>query len=677
MIETSNVGAFGGDKSNNLAVGMFNYNPTLLSSGRVGWRLIDQTLIAKARFTSYIPPKSTGEFKKAETAIDGHGLAILENHRGTGKETDAIRLLCGTVPASTSTVYLYELLPDWEEAPTTRDLPVSQRTRFVLDLSDATEEIPEAFAEELKAYARDLKEVDSQIVVTVTEKVWHRCQPKLADLTATIPQRGAGPIIRAHLTFHNQQEALALLDLDAVRAFIAELDVGHTSPDDAVKVAERLRIASLTDVGQAIDELRKWRPYIDLQLDRRQTNWADRRMLLIAAAVLNGCPSPVVATGFRGLAKALGHEEVPLFKALESEGWSRRLREIGAAVIDDCTWVDRDRPGVDYAIFEWLWTEHPELRESILRWAQELVTDAKTKKYASRVVDVIAHVTAECRSVELLEVLYSQLKSPRAEAYRSLVEDAVEGLLLNPAVAALTQERLWRWAYRGDRAAFPSLAALCAGRLGHEYPFVALARLRHLVARAELPEHRAPVARALRKLAREQRLRQAILTKAVSWARDRLPAGLIMLLDARSKDAVADLFVQDASNNQAAFDLLVEAWDLLTSYEDQSPVIDLTAGWSTQRDLNQIDAVTMARVWAPIVRKVLSGSPEAAFIAAMTPETRADTLQFSMSQTMTMRLNGDDRPPTTFTSFEIRLDADPSFNSVERDVGPVNDERDD
>jgi hypothetical protein len=657
MLEGSNVSAFGGDRSNNLAVGVL-YHTTLVSSGRVGWRLIDQTLIAKARFT-YIPAKPTYEFEKAETALDAYGLAILENDRGTGKETDAIHMLCAREPGLTSAVDVYELLPDWEGAPTIGDLPRSTGTRFLLDLSDATEEIPEVFADELRAYARDLMEAGSQIVVTVTRKAWQRCRPKLADLTASIPRRGAGPIIRAHLKFHNQSEGLDLLNLETVRTFVAELDDGGTSPEFAVHVADRLRVASAADIDRAIGELRKWKPYIDAQLDSRRSGWADRRILLIAAAVLNGCPSPDVAAASRGLARALGHEDVPLFKALESEGWSRRLREIGATIADDCTWIDRDKPGVDQAIFEWLWNEHPELRNAVLRWAQELVTEPRTKKHARRVIGVIAHVAAESRSVDLLEALYTQLRSQRAETHRGLVEEAIEGLLFHPAVAALTQERLWRWAYRGDRAAFPSLAALCGGRLGREHPFVALARLRHLVARAELPEHRGAVAAAIRGLAREPQLRQAVLAKAVSWAHDKLMSGLVMLFDARCDDMVAELLVTDAANDKQAFDLLVEAWDRLTSDEDQRQVVDLTAGWSAQRDRGRIDAVTLARVWEPIVRKVLSGSPEAAFIAAMTPETRADTLQFAMSQSVTIRPNGDGRGQAALSVEEIRSDVDP------------------
>ncbi|MBQ1009449.1 hypothetical protein KBX53_00440 [Micromonospora sp. M51] len=640
MAMEPSVAAVGGDKSNNMAVGVL-YHTTLMSSGRVGWRLVDQMLVTKARFTSYIPAKPMDEFIKAEAALDEYGLAILENHRGTGKETDAIRLLSATSPVSTSVVDVYELLPDWEGAPSTRDFPLSSDTRLLLDLSDVTEEIPEAFADELMAYARNLRELNSRIVVTVTDKAWQRCRPKLRGHTATIPRRRASSVIRAHLTFHDHREVLGLLEQDAVRAFVAELDEGRTSPDYAVKVADRLRLVrTAADIDRTIGELRKWRPYIDQQLDSRKPNWADRRMLLIAAAVLNGCPSTAVAAASRALATALGHETVPLFKALESEGWSRRLREIGATVADDCTWIDRDKPGVDYAIFEWLWNEHPELRGPVLKWTRDLVTDPKTKKHARRVIGVIAYVAGECRSVDLLEALYAQLKSPRAEAYRGLVEEAVEGLLFHPAAAALTQERLWRWAYRGDRGAFPSLALLCGGRLGREHPFVALARLRHLIARAELPEHRAAVAAALRGLAREPRLRQPVLAKVVSWAEDNFASGLIMLLDARCDGAVADLLVRDAEDNVAAFDLLVRAWDLLSSDDDQDRVAELTAGWSVERDLGHIGALTLARVWEPIVHKVFSGSPEAVFISAMTPETRADTLQYVMSRSAAPHVNG-------------------------------------
>ncbi|MFI7081968.1 hypothetical protein ACIBO1_32265 [Micromonospora sp. NPDC049903] len=131
-----------------------------------------------------------------------------------------------------------------------------------------------------------------------------------------------------------------------------------------------------------------------------------------------------------------------------------------------------------------------------------------------------------------------------------------------------------------------------------------------------------------------------MLAKVVSWAGEDFASGLIMLLDARCDDAVADLLVRDAGDNAAAFDLLVRAWDLLSSDNDQDRVAELTAGWSVQRDLGRIDALTLARVWEPIVHKVFSGSPEAVFISAMTPETRADTLQYVMSRSAAPHVNG-------------------------------------
>jgi hypothetical protein len=156
----------------------------------------------------------------------------------------------------------------------------------------------------------------------------------------------------------------------------------------------------------------------------------------------------------------------------------------------------------------------------------------------------------------------------------------------------------------------------------------------------------------------------------VTWARDKLATGLIMLFDPRCDDTVVDLLVEHARDDEQAFDLLVEAWELLTFDENQSQLAELTTGWSIQRDRGRIDAVTLARAWAPIARRVLSGPPEAAFVAAMTPDTRADTLQVAVTQTTSIRLNGHGPTSATLPDEQTRPDADPPSNTFVTDSKP-------
>jgi hypothetical protein len=649
-----NVAAFGGAASTNIAVGTL-YSSTYISS-KIGWREVDSRLIEIAKSRAYVPPTPLDQFRKAETALDTSALVILENELGTGKRTDAIRLLAES-GSRRDALRIYELLPDWENGPAASILPREPDCRYLLDLTNEGDELPAHFAQDLVEYASSLKDKGSYLVVTVTARVWRRCRDRLENLTVSLPARNPESIVKAHLANDDDLNGFSLLQSESVQKFVAELASSGASPEYAVRVAETLHGATYGTIEQTVLALRKWKPDIQDQLDSRQHGWADRRILLIAAAFLDGADSVVVAAAARRLAQRLGQDRVPLYLALESEGWSTRLRQIGASVINDCTWLSVDRPGVDLAIAEWLWNEQPELRQPVLEWVASLASDKSSKSCSERLVYVIEHITTECRSEELVEKLYSWLWQGNRSDLRLFAQHTLSRLLVNLSIGALVQERLWRWSYSGSTKAIPALAELCSGQFGIEYPSVALARMRHLLTRADSDASRAAINTALRTLARNDSVRPLIVRRVIEWYQDKPTrnsglVGIIALLDPLPSDSIVPILVEDAAVSREFCDAITRAWDLLLESNESSHITQITQGWSNLRDRDLLHSETIARIWQPAISGLLAGKPWQAFFEAMTEQTKAVALT-ALSRSFA---TADDIRPA---QMDLLLDRDP------------------
>jgi len=189
------ITAHGGEGSTNVAVGTLSvYTSKNYFGWKVGWRAIDEGELAKARSTAFVnvPERYREQFIAAESSLDARAMTILRGEVGTGRRTDAIRLLSATAPGDRQ---VYELLPDWE-TPGTIDLPTAPNTRYLLELSDQRE-LPGQFGPDLIGYARRLQRVNSQITVTATARVLRQCVPLLDGYIVDLPGRDAEAIIKA------------------------------------------------------------------------------------------------------------------------------------------------------------------------------------------------------------------------------------------------------------------------------------------------------------------------------------------------------------------------------------------------------------------------------------------------------------------------------------------------
>ncbi|GIH09402.1 hypothetical protein Rhe02_74690 [Rhizocola hellebori] len=630
---------FAGKGSTNYAVGtLYDIDITIIGS-KVGISAINQVEVRKIRSSVYVgPDQSRDQFIKAESSLDFHGLAVLENVRGSGRRSDAIRLLTATTPDNTP---VYELSPDWAEGEASpKLLPAPPHCRLLLDLTTEASQVTEQFGHDLLDYSRTLKANGSQLVVTVTPRIWTPCRVLMKEYTVNLVPREAKLIVRAHIALRGGPSALiSWLDEEPLQGLMAEMYARQASPQEGVELAERLLSARFEDLGLIVDAQRKWEKDIHDQLDCRQVGWADRRILLITVAVLNGAASSAIGTASRQLARSLGHTKLPLYMSLESEGWTTRIRAIDAIAKDDRTWLNLDKPGLDWAIIEWLWRDQPELHQPFLDWVAVLTRSPATRLYADRLAEVLAHLTRVYRSPEIFDKMFSWLKREKGAGVVEcqLAEDALAKLLIDDSAGGLAQGRMWHWAYRGSTAAIAPLARLCAGPFGTKLPQVALARLRHLEARADHPAASIAVSKAVRFLAGQDDLRPLVTNKSLEWSREGVSRrtgllALVSLIDSRPDDSVAALLVQDAMTDVQMLLLLSEAWLTLTTHGDQAEIAEITRHWCVLREEGRLHGATVDRIWAASVAAIVREQPKAAFIEAMTDRTRSEMLLLSIRQ---------------------------------------------
>ncbi|WP_157546192.1 hypothetical protein [Hamadaea tsunoensis] len=627
-----NVSALGGDGSRTTAIGVL-HNVTHVYSGRAPG-FVGEHLVKFARSVFYVKPDPVA-YRKAETCLDGQGVVVIEGDRGTGRETDAYRLLAyrdREPDVHGGTLTLQQLPVDWDE-PTTVGLPRILRGRFILDLSNERE-VTESFARSLRSYGEELEKIHSMVVVIVTPLVWDRVRPMMESLTVSFDARPADEIMRAHLAYHGGDgRSRALLARNDVVSLMAELAGREASPAEAAEVAEKLSRGQAGDLELVIDECRRWGHYIGTQLGVREPDTADRRVLFVAAAALNGCSSEAVAAADASLGVALRLHSAPPFRVLETPGWTERTREIGATVRDDRTWMDDKRPGVDLAVIGWVYREHPGLRSALLKWLHGLVHAPATSPFTDRIAGVHAYLAAEFPAARLLDTAYGWLSKGAPDARLGYL--ILEKGLSDPSTEPLLRRKLWEWAYRGSVDAIPALARLCAEILGPRLPHASLGRLRHLIRGAEAaPQHCVAVAEALRVLARLDGLAGLVLEKAVDWAGDETShvegvRAVSALLDPRPRTSVLPDLLAAAQADLALRASLSRAWQILIGDESSrvevtSMVRTLSRAWG---DMGE-EAIMLAKILLPAVREQLDGAGWA-ILDAMDLPMRTDVLLYA------------------------------------------------
>ncbi|MFG3430372.1 hypothetical protein [Streptomyces californicus] len=439
-----------------------------------------------------------------------HSVIVLAGPDGTGRRTTALRILrgCGVEPKN-----IHSLVLDWDR-PRTEQLPPTPQQGFVLDLSDYSS-LPGDFYDGLSSYHREASATGAYLVILATPATWRpRNRANIPRIDHVAP--AALDVARSHLKELDAERLSWLEDPDGLAALLTTA----TEPDDAVWLAEIIADAEVDGQEEVKGEFEGWQKHLltwfkDHDLEEHLRD----RALLIATALLDGLPAGVVMAAADQLFKQV-KGKLPAGGALAGPDLETRLTNIGAARTDDDGLSLSDvRRGLAEAVLAHVWAQRPHLRDGLLRWASQ-ITGPKgiAAKYRPQVADALTQLATGPGGQAVLGIVKEWIATGD-EPQRRLAAGVLESTATHPGIGVVVRKYLYDAAGQ-DRltdALAQTVAEVCAGRLGQEYPRVALTRLRILAGRDDQRGATA-VARAVRDLAAEPDLRSLVLSEIVDWA---------------------------------------------------------------------------------------------------------------------------------------------------------------
>lgn len=445
-----------------------------------------------------------------------HNVIVLTGSAGTGRRTTALRVLreVGVAPKNLKCFAL-----DWDR-PRTEQLPATPQYGFVLDLSDYSS-LPEDFYQGLGGYQKEALTAGAYLVILATPTTW---RPRnLANIPRI--EHAAPPalsVARSHLK-DLKAERMPWLDdpTDTPGAInLAKLMTSATSPDDAVWLAELIAEADDESQSAVKEEFEGWQGHLLTWFKNHdEPEHLRDRALLIATALLDGRPGEVVMAAADQLFKQV-KGKLPPGGALAGPDLETRLEDIEAdRTEDDGLSLSAVRHGLDEAVLSHVWVQRPHLRSELLRWASQITAPkGVAARHRAQVATALTHLATGPGGHAVLRIVDQWIAS-EVDAQRRLAAGVLESTATHPGIGVAVRKYLYDAAGQRNlsEALARTVAEVCAGRLGHEYPRVALTRLRILAGRAD--QRGAPaVAQAVRDLAAEPRLRPLVLSEIVGWA---------------------------------------------------------------------------------------------------------------------------------------------------------------
>lgn len=345
------------------------------------------------------------------------------------------------------------------------------------------------FLNALSKHASHLRDCRSYLVLTVAQDLWkdHRLSDRDGIRVVHLHEPpDAQRVVEAHLaangydrlvtSLHSFPKATASLrGLTAVAAVRAARTVVmaweehlRASSEHSFTQAEGETEADTGLEGRVTAALTDWR----VELDRRfgemnglhthdnPSLTVDDRCLLLALAVRQSAPLPVIARSAAALLKAVeGAPDTPgtatgfspPLNALAGRGMRRRIQDVGGRVDTQDT-VVFDRPAYGRAVLEYVWDNYDVMREPLLTW---LVATAQSTDPDDHAVTALAELTVRHGSADYLTTLGSLVGSSSPKVLGAVMESAVR----NEHVGRLVWEALYGWAEKESYA--PIVIALC------------------------------------------------------------------------------------------------------------------------------------------------------------------------------------------------------------------------
>ncbi|NED11785.1 hypothetical protein [Streptomyces sp. SID9124] len=441
---------------------------------------------------------------------DRHSVIVLTGPDGTGRRTTALRVLreAGVEPKN-----LHSLVLDWDR-PRTEQLPATPQHGFVLDLSNYSN-LPDDFYDGLSSYQEEASTAGAPLVILATPATWRpRNRANIPRIEHVAPP--ALDVARSHL---KQLRAERLPWLEEA-SDLAQLLTSATAPDDAVWLAEIIADAEDNGQEEVKGEFEGWQKHLLTWFkDHAEEEHLRDRALLIATALLDGLPADVVMAAADQLFTQV-KGKLPAGGALAGPDLETRIEIIEAArTEDDGLSLSAVRRGLEEAVLAHVWVQRPHLRGGLLRWASQItMPKGIAARYRPQVAEALTQLATGPGGQAVLGIVKEWIAAD-SEPQRRLAAGVLESTATHPGIGVAVRKYLYDAAgqERLSEALARTVAEVCAGRLGHEYPRVALTRLRILAGRGDQRGAQA-VAEAVRDLAAEPDLRSLVLGEIIDWA---------------------------------------------------------------------------------------------------------------------------------------------------------------
>ncbi|MEU6034722.1 hypothetical protein ABZ801_04885 [Actinomadura sp. NPDC047616] len=452
---------------------------------------------------------ATGASTAARQALLRQGAVTLVGETGCGRRTTGIALLAGL--GVTPRIVLLD------EENTGVSLDVEKGHGYLLDL-DASREATrsDGAATRVGDLVARLRAARAPLVVRARQYDWAALDiDPHAVPTVELTEPEGLAVFHAHL----RSLAGDRVAVDwAGRGRIAQRLL-RARPPDAVRLARIVHAVLQAGVPEAeqTDEVLN-----------AAANWADRlgqwfhstsdpehgyrRALLLATAALDDAPAATVFTAADRLAESVN---LPRPQGAPLVG-----PEI-AAVVSDADAELREgrvrfgRPSYAESVLDYVWRYRPHLQAVLRRWLIDLPSPADPA--SARAADSLTALALRQGDVDLVTGAATAWATG-SPALRPLAVTSLTAAAVSEQIGRAVRQRLYEWSRSGATPEQLHLvvAEVCSGPLARAYPQIALTRLRHLAVRASERVRGASVG-AMAALARDPRMRHAVLREIASW----------------------------------------------------------------------------------------------------------------------------------------------------------------
>ncbi|MEU7642748.1 hypothetical protein [Streptomyces sp. NPDC039016] len=427
-------------------------------------------------------------------------VTIIVAPRSYGSTTLALRLLAEHTTDNTTVV---KLDADWQ-TPSKGRLPLEKAHAYQLDLKHPeNDQVSADFLNALSEHATHLRSCRSYLVLTVAQDLWkdHRLSDRDGIQVVRLREApDAQEVVEAHLDAHGYGQLVtslrsfpkataSLRGLTAVAAVRAALTAAvawkehfHPSSPPSLVQTESDGETPATLEERILAALTDWRGELDsrfgemnsLHTHDNPSLTVEDRCLLLALAVQQSAPMPVVARSAAALLNAIGDLPdapgaagfSPTLSALAGRGMRRRVQDVGGRV-DMQDIVVFDRPAYGRAVLEYVWDNYDVMRKPLLTWLAGTAQSAEPEDHA---VAALAELTVRHGTVDYLTTLGDLVSSSQPKVLGAVMESAVR----NEHVGRLAWEALYGWAEQKSYA--PAVIALCRSILEDSSAAASLAK---------------------------------------------------------------------------------------------------------------------------------------------------------------------------------------------------------